>query len=850
MIGQFQDNFDDGDFTNNPTWEGDSPDFIVNTDNELQLSAAAAGTSTLYVNTQIPDSTLWELYFNADLAPSGSNNLRIYLQSDNIDLGTGNGYYFEFGESGSDDAINFYRMDSGAPTLLGTGQLAAVGSAPADARMKITRSIIGEWEVKVDYSGGNNLITDLTFVDNMYPGNTGNYFGLTCNYTSSNVDNFFFDDINLAPLLPDVTPPAVVNVEVISGFDLDVYFNEPLDETSAESISNYTVGNGVENPVTAVLDGGNPSLVHLNFTTEFTSGQANTLSVNGVQDVVGNAMSNQDLPFTYFFVEIPQQYEIVINEFMADPSPTVGLPNVEFVELYNNTNKNFELSGSTIESGSTPQVFGDYILEPGEYLILCDDANIDSLTPYGNVYAFSSFPLLSNGGDEFILKNEDGNVVDAISYTSAWYQDNNKEDGGWSIELINPNSPCEFESNWRASEDISGGTPGKVNSVLNQNQNVAAANLESLFLTSLDQLILTFNVSVNEMLSTDPNNYTVSPDLGIQSVIPTGDLSNKVLIEFSNPLEVGVTYTISTNNLTDCVGNALVSNPLNFGKPELAEAGDILINEILFNPESGGADFVEFYNNSNKIIDLSSLSIGNFMLGDSSANAITTSYLLLPQSYVVLTENPSVILEGFNVQFPDALRFSPLPSFDDDFGNITLYRSDANENVIIDQFDYEDDFHSAFLDDENGVSLERINFTGSTQSESNWHSAAAVAGFGTPTYINSQFTNLTNTDELLTLPKAVFSPDADGFEDLLFMQFNTGSTGYNADIRIYDSEGRLVKHLLRNELIPVEGTLRWDGLTDEETKAPIGIYVLFAEFISETGDTRQAKETFVLATRL
>lgn len=854
-FGQFQDDFEDGDFTNNPTWEGNIADFLVNNDNELQLSATDAGTSLLFINTQIPDSTIWEMYFNANLAPSGSNNLRVYLQSDDMTFTSGNGYYFEFGESGSDDAINFFRMDSGAGTLLGTGTLGAVGSAPADGRLRITRTVIGEWEVQVDYDGGNNLITDLTFTDNTHAGNTGSYFGIQCEYTSSNTDNFSFDDFNLAPLLPDTSPPSVVDIEILSGFDINVFFDEPLDETSAENVSNYSVGNGVGNPQSAIWNenGNNPSVVRLTFATEFTSGQANILTVNGVQDLEGNAMSSQDLPFTYFFVESPQQFEIVINEIMADPNPTVGLPDVEFIELFNNSDKTFELSGSTIASGGTPQVFESYIFEPGEYLLLCDDSNLDSLIPFGNVVAFSSFPALSNSGDDFVLRNEDGAIVDAVSYNTDWYQDNNKTDGGWTLELINPNSPCEFESNWRASVDISGGTPGRANSILNQGQSSTQATLESLFLNSFDQLILNYNVSVNEMLSLDPANYSITPNLDIQSVDATGDLGNQVRITFSSPLETGVTYTVSTNNITDCIGNLASSNSLNFGKPELAEVGDILINEILFNPATGGSDYLELYNASNKIIDLSSLSLGNFMPGDSSANGITTSYLLLPQAYAALTEDRAAVLDGYTVESPEALRSSDIPSFDNDLGNVTLFRSDPslpNGSIIIDQFDYEDDFHSAFLDDEDGVSLERISFTAPTQSEDNWHSAAASAGFGTPTAVNSQFVNLGSTEDLLTFPSSTFSPDADGFEDLFFIQFNTGTAGFSADINIYDSEGRLVKQLARNELLPVEGTLRWDGLKDDETKARIGIYILLAEFVSSDGEIKTAKETFVLAARL
>uniref|UniRef100_UPI00404AC8D3 FlgD immunoglobulin-like domain containing protein n=1 Tax=Fluviicola sp. TaxID=1917219 RepID=UPI00404AC8D3 len=48
--------------------------------------------------------------------------------------------------------------------------------------------------------------------------------------------------------------------------------------------------------------------------------------------------------------------------------------------------------------------------------------------------------------------------------------------------------------------------------------------------------------------------------------------------------------------------------------------------------------------------------------------------------------------------------------------------------------------------------------------------------------------------------------------------------GFVATFAIYDSEGRLVKTLFSSELLGTKGVFHWDGINEQQQKAPIGIY--------------------------
>jgi hypothetical protein len=108
VLGQLSDDFSDGDFLTSPVWGGSTSNFIINGSGQLQLSNTVAATSHLSVPTSIPalDNVTWEFYIKQTFSGSASNFSRVYLVSDQQNLTTAlNGYYLQFGEAGSADAV-------------------------------------------------------------------------------------------------------------------------------------------------------------------------------------------------------------------------------------------------------------------------------------------------------------------------------------------------------------------------------------------------------------------------------------------------------------------------------------------------------------------------------------------------------------------------------------------------------------------------------------------------------------------------------------------------------------------------------------------------------------------------
>lgn len=156
--------------------------------------------------------------------------------------------------------------------------------------------------------------------------------------------------------------------------------------------------------------------------------------------------------------------------------------------------------------------------------------------------------------------------------------------------------------------------------------------------------------------------------------------------------------------------------------------------------------------------------------------------------------------------------------------------------------------HAAFIVDPKGISLERDAFHVPTNAVGNFRSASTAEGGATPGYRNSSTAN-GNQEEGIFLTSRTFSPDQDGFEDLLEINYRFAEAGLMANVAIYDDSGTLVRRLIRNQSLPREGILTWDATADSGRLMPVGIYIALIEIYNAAGLRRLYRESFVLASR-
>jgi hypothetical protein len=547
-----------------------------------------------------------------------------------------------------------------------------------------------------------------------------------------------------------------------------------------------------------------------------------------------------------------QRFDIVIDEIMADPSPQVGLPNIEYVELKNVSGHDINLQGWRLSSSSAISgAFANYILPADSFLIITTTSGAASFTAYGRVLGVASFPALTNEGTTLSLTGKDGKIIHFVSYNLSWYQNAVKEDGGWSLEMADTHNPCSGQSNWKASTDNSGGTPGKKNSTDALNKDDKVPKLKNVYAADNTTLVLQFDEAVDSLTAVDATHYTLTPAVPVISLAIISNDFTAIQLKLGSSLNPAIIYTITVSGIKDCTGNATTSEQLKIGLPQDAVANDIIINEILFNPKPDGYDYVEFYNRSNKIIDANKLFIAN-----RNSSGVISSFkklseqpvYIFPGSYVVVTEDVNALQKNYLVKDPGTiLMVSSLPSFPDDKGSVVLTNF---QGAIVDELNYLDDWHFALIANAEGVALERIDPEKPTQNADNWHSAASTAGYGTPGYKNSQYKQTDAINATIEITPKVFSPDNDGIDDIATVQYQISETGYVANITIFDVNGRSVKHLVKNATLGLKGSWNWDGLDEKGQKLGIGTYIIYTEMFNLQGKKKHFKNVVMLARRL
>ena len=568
---QLSQDFDNGDLS---LWSGDISEFTINVELQLELAASQAGNTFIYTPVTYPDSLIWNLDFGLGFSPSNQNKLDIWLIMDQPDPDSATGFLLSIGETGATDALKLQRVDAGSRSVLAEGVMGLVATQ-FDLSIQMRKSADDIWTLTATGEGEQFTVS---IPDDSIPGD--GFFGLDCTYTSSNVENFYFDNIIIAELLPDTEPPSITSARFIDSDKIQLDFNEEVNAQSVADLSNYSGINLSSASIDPILQ----NRVCLNLSTPFTSGEVN-LVVSNIQDLIGNALGSETIT---------------------------------------------------------------------------------------------------------IFKTE-------------------------------PPAP-----------------------------------------------------------------------------------------------------------------------------------GDLLINEILYEPLTGmDADFVELINVSDKFISLDSV----FLARANSSNTdrqIPEGFTLGPDDIIAFSNDPAELIELYQ-PIPEAqLHEMNLINYVNSAGNVWVRAISDGALITIDSFDYSNDFHSGLLtsDQVKGVSLERVSLIGDTNDGSNWFSAASNVNFATPGYINSQRSTGITGDENIELESKVFSPNGDGDNDILRLNYQLDRTGFIANVSIYDDNGRLQTKIADNKLLGTEGFVLWDGLLDDGTIAPIGMYIVYFDIFHTDGEVISGKKVCVLAQQL
>jgi len=747
-FAQFTDDFTDGDFTNNPVWEGNINNFEIDS---TQLHLIDTITNTAYLTTESKSiiNGFWEFNIRLDFSPSSSNFAKIYLISDNTNITSSlNGMYVRIGgEAGAIDDVSLFVQNGLSSTKIIDGIDGSAAVNP-ELKIKVTRDSIGNWELFVDTS--NQYFLEGTAFENSIT--TSSYFGIYCKYTSTRSDKFWFDNFK------------------VSG------------DSAIQQI---------------------PQEINTN--------------------------------------------DIIINEIYADPSPSIGLPEVEYIELYNRTDTDIDLTDWTITIGTTKKEFPAAIIEADSFVMLINENAIDLFASNISTIGFSSISL-TNGGAELILKDNTGKTINAVNYTDDWYHNDDKKEGGWSIERVNTNLYCETHNNWRASISTIGGTPGGKNSVAGESVYIEPFRITKAYPLDSNSLAVFFNKQVDSILLSAPSIFS----LNIGNIINSNPLApyyNSVILTADFNFVEDNVYEIAIPTINDCSGNSL-SNSLTFGIADSILANELIINEILFNPKDDGVDYVEIYNNSSHFFDLANYRLANFFefgntLNPENTKIITEGHFIIkPLEYLILTTDSAKVKAQYKTENPYAfIEMESLPSLSNDQGTICIVHQSLIQ--IIDAFAYDEQMHFSLLETEDGVSLERLDKQAETQKNNNWHSAASTVGFGTPTYQNSQFYQNQTTGEVTVNPKS-FSPNNDGYKDVCAIHWDFSKTNLMATISIFDSEGIRVNQLMNNKMIGNKGSEIWEGTSENGAQLKTGMYIVFMQVFSDDGEVESYKKVVVL----
>ena len=776
----------------------------------------------LFTHDPVGDDGLFTCTFRVrhGYSPSVSNNWQVALLATFNEefpaAGTGTwitrGVILGVNQTGSDDHLVLWQCDQ--------GQYLELCRTPLNYQEQVGPSASPRFSVKLDPEG-NATVSGL-----MEPGGEESILGtgrlnsrpagrqlvVRYQYSPAQDRKLWLDDLAITgPFMKDTLPPEILSAEVGPGESITLIFSEFPHQIQGASFKLQWAGGAWCQPEEWIRE---KEAVILRFGKEFPNREWMQLRVTGICDLDGNCLQDTMIALRR---NNPVWGDLVFNEVMADPEPAVKLPEREYVELYNRSGEQFNLTGWLLEVNGRVHRLDSQKCEPGPLL-----------SP-GHYAVLSGFNLPNEGG-ELILLDVNGTLVHAVTYANPWEAPGWKQEGGWALESPDPERICGISRLWEYSTDPRGGTPGKINS---QHTLLNDTDPPQLLYTGFRDDQALFSLYFSETVRHHrwvPSQFPITPGgLVPDLVAPSFPFSDRIDLRLPGDRMKGGEWTVTLPMLTDCSGNICRTMEAAGGFPGTLRFGSILISEVMFAPREGAPEYVELFNPGPGYFDLLDLCLDiseESGTRENLAPVSSHSRLIPPGAYLVLTENVEYLVDAYHLEMDGRwVGMKPWKGLGNQGGFISLT---DRAGQTVDQVPFGEQLHMELIGDTRGVSLERIDFTTPGDEPGNWHSAASIAGFATPGAPNSQRAIAVNAEKIIQVRPRVFSPDNDGFEDLMAVTVSPGGHGWTIYLLVTDLEGRRIRMLANNDLCGPLSSYRWDGTSDGGHMVPEGIYILHA----------------------
>lgn len=728
VFGQVSEGFNDGEVLHQPVWMGDTGRFKVNNANQLQ-SRTYNRTDTAYLatNNHYLLNTTWEFYTQINVDPSTSNQLRVYLAFDRPELdSSGNGYFIQIGETGSSDSYDLYRKSGKTITKIIDGPPKIRAKADTvKAWFMVIHRVDGLWEL---YSRSNPTLpwtSEGNCMERVFR-NT-NYAGISIKYTSTRADKFILDDLQIYPYDVDTSGPEYTDVEIHDDTVVSLLFSEELDTTGISNLNLFTINNTIH-PKKVEIDNINKSMINLIFANTITGGRT-SIRFPRVSDLLGNLSDSSQTVYVNYAAPFSfTKYDIFISEIMADPSPTVGLPDAEYLEIYNSTNTFFNFYGWEYQNGNSKIKLPAYTLGAKETVILCKLSDTSLFAPYGKYLGLVTWPSLVNTQGNLKLLDEKGKLIDEVNYNSSWYKNASKELGGFSLECTQKIKTCKGFYVWEASNSNTGGTPGKANSSW-------IAPVENLYVQQLEFLTdstihVKFNVAPDTLKTKSTANYWLKTLNSYPTKLRyTNNRFDEVILTYGSKVINKKSYTFELKNISTCSNASLAENSFKMVFINNDDTSKIRINEVYVDPyPSYGLpenEYVELFNASMNNVDLSGYS---FYIG--STRYILPKYILKTNEYVLLCASA----DTFEMKrFGKCIGINSLISLSNSSATLSITNKVGR---VIDRITYKQSWYKDNTKIDGGWSLELIDPYNRCDFINKWNACNNRQG-GTPGVKNS-----------------------------------------------------------------------------------------------------------------